>query len=58
MLRILKVLCGFRFDKGGLVRKKHIMNLFFSHLNINSLRDKKEFLEALIRNHFDILLVS
>ena len=32
--------------------------MFFGHLNINSLRNKIEFLEPLIRNHFDIFLVS
>ena len=42
----------------GLLRKKHIKNLFFGHLNINSLRNKKEFLEPLISNHFDIFLIS
>ena len=46
------------FTKVGLLRKKHIKNLFFDHLNINSLRNKREFLEPLIRDHFDIFLVS
>ena len=32
--------------------------VFFIHLNINSLRNKREFLEPLIRNNFDIFLVS
>ena len=40
------------------MNKKHIKNLFFGHLNINSLRNKREFLEPLIRNHFDIFLIS
>ena len=40
------------------MHKKHIKNLFFGHLNINSLRNKREFLEPLIRNHFDIFLIS
>ena len=40
------------------LRKKHIKNLFFGHLNINSLRNKREFPEPLIKNHFDIFLVS
>ena len=35
------------------MRKKHIKNLLFDHLNINWLRNKKEYLEPLIRNHFD-----
>ena len=41
----------------GLLRKKQIRNLFFGHLNIKSLRNKREYLEG-IRNHFDIFLVS
>ena len=44
------------FTKLGLLRKKHIKNLFFGHLNINSW-ETKEFLEPLIRNHFDIFLI-
>ena len=46
------------FTKVRLLRKKHRKNLFFDHLNINSLRNKRESLEPLIRNHFDIFLVS
>ena len=46
------------FTKVGLLRKKHIKNLFFGHLNIKSLRKKREYLEPLIRNHVDIFLVS
>ena len=46
------------FTKVGVLHKKHLKNLFFGHLNINSLRNKIEFLEPLIRNHFDIFLVS
>ena len=42
------------FANIGLLRKKHIKNSFFGHLNINS----RWFLEPLIRNHFDIFLVS
>ena len=33
------------FTKVGLLRKKHIRNLFFGHLNIKSLRNKGEYLE-------------
>ena len=40
------------------MRKKHLKNLFFGHLNINSLRNKRQFLEPLIRNHFDNFLVN
>ena len=35
------------FTKVGLLRKKHVMNLFFGHPNINLLRSKREYLEAL-----------
>ena len=45
------------FTKIGILRKKHIKNVFFGQLNVNSLRNKREFLESLIRNHFDIFLV-
>ena len=38
------------FTKLGLLREKHIRNLFFDHLNIKSLRNKREYLESLIRN--------
>ena len=40
------------------MHKKHIKNLLFGHLNINSFRNKREFLEPLIRNHFEIFLIS
>ena len=46
------------FTKVGLLRKKEIKNLFFSHLNINSLRNKKWYLELLMRNNFEMFLVS
>ena len=39
----------------GIWHKNHIKNLLFGYLHINSFR---EFLEPLIRNHFDIFLVS
>ena len=38
------------FTKLGLLREKHITNLLFDHLNIKSLRNKREYLESLIRN--------
>ena len=38
------------FTKVGLLCKKHIRNLFFGHLNIKSLKNKREYLETLIRN--------
>ena len=40
------------------MRKKHIKNLFYGYLNIKSLRTKRQSLELLKRNHFDIYLVS
>ena len=40
------------FTKVGLLRKKHTKNLLFGHLNINSLRNKKDYIEPLLRNHF------
>ena len=41
-----------------MLRKKHIKNLFYRYLNIKSLRIKRQSLELLTRNHFDIFLVS
>ena len=32
------------FTKVGLLSKKHIKNLFFGHLNIKLLRNKREYL--------------
>ena len=46
------------FTKVELLHKKHIRNLFFGQLNIKSLGNKREYLEPLLRNHFDIFLVS
>ena len=40
------------FTKVGPLRKKHITNLLFGHLN--SLRNETEYLRPLIRNHFHI----
>ena len=45
-------------EVAGLFRKKHIKNLFFALFNINSITNKKEFVEPLIKNHFNIVLVS
>ena len=46
------------FTKAGLLRKKNINNFLFGHINTNSVRSKREFFKPLIRNHFDIFLVS
>ena len=40
------------------MHKKYIRTCSLAILSINSLRSKREFLEPLIRNHFDIFLVS
>ena len=37
---------------------KHVNKLIIAHLNINSLRNKFEFLEELIRGKVDILMIS
>ena len=47
-MRVIKVATDNEIDgftKLGLLRKKHIKNLLIGHLNINSLRNKREFLE-------------
>ena len=40
------------------LRSKHPKNAFLGHLNVNSLRNKFESLNELIKDTFDIFLVS
>ena len=40
------------------LRAKHPKNILFGHLNINSLRNKFEYLEESIKSMFDIFIVS
>ena len=40
------------------MRKKHVKNIFIGHLNINSLRNKFESIEFVIKDNFDIFLIS
>ena len=40
------------------MRIKHVNKLIIVHLNINSLRNKFEFLVEFIRGKFDILMIS
>ena len=40
------------------LRRKFTKNLFFGHLNLNSVRNKFEALEFLIKDRFDVFLVS
>ena len=40
------------------MRQKFKKNLFFEHLNINSVRNKFEALAFLIKDKFDVFLVS
>ena len=40
------------------LREKHPNNILLGHLNINSLRDEFEYLEEIIKNMFDIFLLS
>ena len=39
-------------------RAKHPKNILFGHLNINSLRNKFEYREEIIKNMFDVFVVS
>ena len=39
------------------LRAKHPMNILFGHLNINSLRNRLEYLEKIIKNMFDVFLI-
>ena len=40
------------------LRQKFTKNLFFGHLNVNSVRNKFEAFEFLTKNKFDVFLVS
>ena len=40
------------------MRMKHLNNLIIAHLNINSLRNKFEFLVEFIRGKVDIIMIS
>ena len=40
------------------LRLKFTKNLFFGHLNVNSVRNKFEALEFLVKDKFDAFLVS
>ena len=40
------------------LRAKHPKNILLGHLKINSLRNKFEYLEEVIKNMFDVFLVS
>ena len=40
------------------LRQKFTKSLFFSHLNVNSVRNKSEALEFLIKDEFDVFLLG
>ena len=40
------------------LRLKNLNKLIIAHLNINSLRNKFEFLVSLIRDNIDVLMIS
>ena len=40
------------------IKAKHPKNLFFGHLNVNSIRNKLAYIEELIKRTFDIFLIS
>ena len=40
------------------LRTKYPKNILFRHLNINSLRNKFEYLEETFKNMFDVFLIS
>ena len=40
------------------MRKKDTKNLFLGHLNVNSLRNKFESIELIIKDIFDIFLIN
>ena len=40
------------------LRKKNLNKLIIAHLNVNSLRNKLEFLKEQIRDNIDILMTS
>ena len=39
-------------------RSKYLKNIVFSHLNINSIRNKFENLKDVVSNHVDILVIA
>jgi len=46
------------FDHVNSLKILHTKNVFLGHLNINSLRNKFESIQLLIKDSFDIFLIS
>ena len=49
---------GNAFTSTKSIKAKHPKNLFFGHLNVNSIRNKFVSIEELIKRTFDIFLIS
>ena len=49
---------GIAFTSTRSIKAKHPKNLFFGHLNVNSIRNKFVSIEELIKRTFDIFLIS
>ena len=49
---------GNAFTSTKSIKAKHLKNLFFGHLNVNSIRNKFVSIEKLIKRTFDIFLIS
>ena len=49
---------GNAFTSTKSIKAKHPKNLFFGHLNVNSIRNKFVSIQELIKRTFDILLTS
>ena len=47
---------AFLLTKG--IKAKHLKNIFFGHLNVNSIRNKFVSTEELIKRTFDLFLIS
>ena len=49
---------GNAFTSTKIIKAKHRKNLFFGHLNVNSIRNKFVSIPKLIKTTFDIFLIS
>ena len=49
---------GNAFTSTKSIKAKHPKNLFFGHLNVNSIRNKFVSIQELIKRTFDIFLIS
>ena len=60
MITDYNIICVKRnaFASAKSIKAKHPENLFFGHLNVNSIRNKFVSIQELIKRTFDLLLIS